>query len=111
MQESVYKTLGTTLAEECVNQEYRRVFLLERDYALEVGEYTCGPQTQEVYDSPSHHHFVQLADHEMLGFVASFFEEGKAYLADLMDALDAARISYGYLNTTPGKFVAFRPRS
>ncbi|MDO4806934.1 MAG: hypothetical protein Q4A07_06775 [Coriobacteriales bacterium] len=109
-QKCAFETLGTTLVEDRVGKEYRRVFMVDRKYALDVGEYSYGPQTQLAYESLTHHHVVHLTNRGLAELVESCFAAGAEYLTDLMDELDAKGIPYGYLNTIPGKYVAFRPR-
>lgn len=108
VQNHPFETLGTTMVEEHVGREYRRVFLADRGYVLDVGEYTRGPLTQQTYGTPTHHHVVQIARRDLAGLVESCFNGGEGYLADLMDELDAKDIPYGYLNTIPGRYVAYR---
>ncbi len=120
---------GTTLLAVNQNDEQRRVFA-HRDHAeLEVGEFTCGPLTSEVYDAPAHYHCVRLscADMregaarlgELLGedersdfeaLLRHYFEDEQRFLADLMDELDCWHIPYGYLNGVVGSHVSYRPR-
>lgn len=102
------ESLGATMVEEDAGEEYRRVFLADRGYVLDVGEYTCGPQTQRTYGMQTHHHVVQLASRDLIELVEACFKGGEGYLVDLMDELDAKGIPYGYLNTIPGKYVAYR---
>ena len=140
------ESLGSTLLLVERHGEYRRVFSrttapglaeddargrvvgLGQDAALEVGEFTRGELTREVYGTEAHCHRVRLDAAEaaeaaaalgkLLGeegmavdvLLAHYFGEDQRFLADLMDDLDASRVSYGYLNTSEDGRVTYRPR-
>ena len=105
----MYESMGTTLAEQRLGTEYRRVFMRNRGPLLEVCEYSRGPQTQTCYESASHHHAVHLSDSGLEELVASCFATGEEHLVDLMDKLDKENVPYGYLNTSAGRYVSYRP--
>lgn len=103
------ETLGTTLVEQDLGSEWRRVYLVERERRTEVGELSKGDITQATYGAPVHLHCVHLYEPAAVEFARAFFAQGDLYLADLMDALDERDLPYGYLNNEPGKFVSYRP--
>lgn len=102
------ETLGTTLLSVDHEGESRRVFVVERRGYIEVGEFTRGPLTRELYDDPAHYHAIHV-DVDAPVLYKGFFMEGEPFLADLMDAYDAQGVSYGYLNTTANHHASFRP--
>ena len=54
------ESAGVTLLSCEHGGERRRVFVRRRGTRLEVGEFTRGPLTRELYGAPAHHHCVQL---------------------------------------------------
>jgi|GEM_PF-3184062 len=104
-----FEMVGTTLAEQAVGSEYRRVFMRNRGPVLEVCEYSRGPQTQDCYEASAHHHAVHLFEPGLEALVTSCFASGNEQLADLMDKLDQKDVPYGYLNTSAGRYVSYRP--
>lgn len=102
-------TEGTTLAEQKVGKEYRRVFMRNHGSMLEVCEYSRGPQTRTCYEAPAHRHAVHLFGPDLEELVTSCFATGEECLADLMDELDSKHVPYGYLNTSVGRYVSYRP--
>ena len=126
------ESLGSTLLLVDRLGEYRRVFLRgaphesEADPMLEVGEFTRGELTQDVYGAQTHYHCVRLSDEEVAemslaltetlattqstpeGLLADYFEEEQRFLADLMDDLDRWFVSYGYLNYEADGLVSYR---
>lgn len=103
------ETEGTTLVEQTVGNEYRRVFMRSHGSLLEVCEYSRGPQTSTCYEAPAHQHAVHLLDPGLEQLVTSCFVTGEECLADLMDKLDSEHVPYGYLNTSVGRYVSYRP--
>lgn len=103
------ETLGTTLIDVAIRGERRRIYLHQRLEYWEVGEFTQGPLTQEVYGAPVHLHCVHLANDEIARKAAHFFKDGEYFLADYMDSLDEQGIAYGYLNNHEGGRVSYRP--
>lgn len=101
--------MGTTLVDVCDEGERRRVYALVHPSYVEVGEFTCGALTEQAYEAPAHVHSVQLPATSDLDAIERYFSEGEPLLADYMDLLDAQGVSYGYLNSHPGKYVAYRP--
>ncbi|MBR3158990.1 MAG: hypothetical protein IKF14_07775 [Atopobiaceae bacterium] len=120
---------GTTLLMVDQGNEWRRIFAHREHTELEVGEFTRGPLTSEVYDAPAHYHCVRLdcagmqegavrlgellgevgqSDFELL--LHGYFADEHRFLADLMDELDGWHIPYGYLNGVVGSHVSYRPR-
>lgn len=103
--------------------ERRRVYTRMRGRSLEVGETTWGPLTRDVYDAEEHHHCIHLAPDTfaVLGThltVASadvgdalgrHMVENEMFLTDLMDELDGWNVPYGYLSSTLGDCVSYRP--
>ena len=55
------ESAGVTLLSCEHGGERRRVFARRRGTRLEVGEFTRGPLTSELYDAPAHHHCIQLS--------------------------------------------------
>lgn len=102
-------TVGTTLLSESYDGERRRVFAQHHTSYLEVGEITCGPLTQELYDVPAHFHSVHLSLEEDIGAIKAFFADSGPYLTDFMDVLDAEGTPYGYLGLNARKCVSYRP--
>ena len=126
------ESMGSTLLLVNRFEEYRRVFLRraphgsEADALLEVGEFTRGELTQDVYGTQTHYHCVRLSDDEVTemslaltealattqstpeGLLADYFEEEQRFLADLMDDLDRWFVSYGYLNYEADGLVSYR---
>ena len=122
------ETVGSTLFKVERAGEYRRVFTREILGEFEVGEFTRGTLTYEIYGTQAHYHGVRLdyegkllvrsrlvellgsVDENLEGLLVSYFEDGQYFLADFMDALDSWGIAYGYLDDVPGSYVTFRPR-
>lgn len=104
-----FESLGTTLAEQVSGAEYRRVFMRNRGSVLEVCEFSRGPQTQDCYEASTHHHAVHLFEPGLEEIVTDCFATGEEQLADLMDRLDKDGVPYGYLNTSVGRYVSYRP--
>ena len=122
------ESAGVTLLSCEHGGERRRVFARRRGTRLEVGEFTRGPLTSELYDAPAHHHCIQLSASasrrltrtlfEWLGapgeqgvedLLRAFFVRDERFLTDLMDLLDSRCVPYGYLNSMMGKYVSYRP--
>ncbi len=122
------ESAGVTLLSCEHGGERRRVFARRRGTRLEIGEFTRGPLTSELYDAPAHHHCIQLsvsasrlmvrALSEWLGMymdsgvedlLRAYFVRDEMFLTDLMDLLDECSVPYGYLNSMMGKYVAYRP--
>ena len=99
--------VGTTLVDTTEDGERRRMYVRERAGGVEVGELSCGPLTQAVFDAQERHHCVHLSQ-EARGVVdevvGSMGED--LCLADLMDELDVRGIAYGYLNSVAGQCVS-----
>ena len=122
------ESVGVTLLSCEHGGERRRVFVRRRGTRLEVGEFTRGPLTCELYDAPAHHHCIQLGasasgalaqtlselqgipkEQGIADLLRAYFAHGEKFLADLMDLLDGESVPYGYLNSMMGKYVAYRP--
>lgn len=109
MKEYPQETLGTTLLNDIVEGEYRRVYAVTRKGFLEVGEFTKGPLTEALYNAQVHLHTIQIYHESAIKELKAFFAGGCPYLADYMDDLDARGIPYGYMNSMVGKYVSYRP--
>ncbi len=109
MKEYPQETLGTTLLNDVVEGEYRRVYAVARKGFLEVGEFTKGPLTEALYNAQVHLHTIQIYHESAIKELKVFFAGGCPYLADYMDDLDARGIPYGYMNSMVGKYVSYRP--
>ncbi len=103
------ETLGTTLLDTTSNGERRRVYLRLMGPLVEVGEFTSGPLTQELYHAPAHIHSIHLRNEGTLDEPQAFFLEDEPFLADYMDHLDDLNVPYGYMNTMMGRYVSYRP--
>ena len=122
------ESAGVTLLSCEHGGERRRVFARRRGTRLEVGEFTRGPLTRELYDAPAHHHCIQLSasasrlltrtlserlempeEQGVEDLLRAFFSRDERFLSDLMDLLDNRSVPYGYLNSMMGKFVSYRP--
>ena len=122
------ESAGVTLLSCEHGGERRRVFVRRRGTRLEVGEFTRGPLTYELYDAPAHHHCIQLGapasrllaqrlserqgvprEQGIADLLRAYFVRDERFLADLMDLLDSQSVPYGYLNSMMGKYVAYRP--
>lgn len=122
------ESAGVTLLSCGHGGERRRVFVRRRGTRLEVGEFTRGPLTRELYDAPAHHHCIQLGasasgalvqvlselqdipkEQGIADLLRAFFARDERFLADLMDLLDGESVPYGYLNSMMGKYVSYRP--
>ena len=122
------ESAGVTLLSCEHGGERRRVFVRRRGTRLEVGEFTRGPLTCELYDAPVHHHCIQLGasasrllaqrlserqripkEQGIADLLRAYFAQDEKFLTDLMDLLDSQSVPYGYLNSMMGKCVAYRP--
>ena len=122
------ESAGVTLLSCEHGGERRRVFVRRRGTRLEVGEFTRGQLTSELYDAPAHHHCIQLGasasgllaqtlselqgmpkEQGIADLLRSYFVHDEKFLSDLMDLLDSRSVPYGYLNSMMGKYVAYRP--
>ncbi len=122
------ESAGTTLLEEHVDDEQRRVFMRNRMNRLEIGELTSGDLTEGIYGTRTHLHCIHLddvaqqscltrikasshIDHEgaLRAFFADYFDDVSHTLADLMDDLDYWGVQYGYLNVQDGGHIRYRP--
>lgn len=108
-QECPQETMGTTLLARESGEDFRRVYLLKRNGYVELGEFSRGPLTQGTFGAPTHAHSLHLEDMSLEEDLKAFFAAGEPQLADLMDELDAQNIPYGYLNSTTGSHVSYRP--
>ena len=100
--------MGITLLEVEHAGESRRVFARDRRAYREIGEFTQGPLTRQVYGTPFHYHAVHLAG-ELPRRFTCFFEQREPYLSDFMDELDASGVHYAYLDVGSSGHVAYRP--
>ncbi len=117
------ESVGTTLLDEVEGEDHRRMYVRMRRGTTEVGEQSCGPLTQMVFDAEEQHHSVYLSLESRAKLAASLggtsvdLEKALArrvsneglFLTDLMDELDGRGIPYGYLNSVSGKYVWCRP--
>ncbi len=110
--EHVYpqETIGHTLYEEFEDGELRRVYKRGHEGWIEIGEFTRGPLTQNMYGAPAHLHCIHVDNEHLERIqVEKFFEKGSPFLVDYMDELDEQGIPYGYLNCEMDSHVSYRP--